>query len=322
MVRSRRDELFDDEFLGRLQRLHLMAKRLSARGAAGARRGRKIGDGLEFADHRSYAPGDDVRFIDWPYYARMEKLLLRLFHQHSEADVDILLDTSASMAPGQAPRERGAALRSGGAVPPRSRGGITTKFDYALRTAAAIAFVAMGGLERVILQPFADDAGQAFHTGRNRGQILEVLDYLAGLTAGGPTRLARSAARLARTLDAPATVLLISDMLDCGEELSDVLAELCGRGCDVTVLHVYSPLDADPDLSGPIRLEHAESKQAMVLHVTDAVRESYRLRWAEFQAGLSHVAASRGAVYVAAPADMPFEQLVLRTLRRVGVLEG
>jgi uncharacterized protein (DUF58 family) len=299
MVRSRRDELFDEDFLGRLQRLHLIAKRLAARGAAGARRGRKIGDGLEFADHRSYAPGDDVRFIDWPYYARMEKLLLRLFHQHSEADVDILLDTSGSMAPG----------------------GAGTKFDYTLRTAAALAFVAMGGLERVILQPFADEPGQPFRTGRNRGQILEVLDYLAGLTAGGPTRLARSVARIARGLDSPATVLLISDLLDCGEELSDVLADLCGRGCDVTVLHVYSPLDADPDLSGPIRLEHAESDQAMVLHVTDDVRESYRLRWAEFQAGLSHVAASRGAVYVAAPADMPFEQLVLRTLRRVGVLE-
>ena len=102
MVKSRKDRLFDKQFLARLQQLHLIAKRLTARGAGGARRSRRIGDGLEFADHRSYEAGDDIRFIDWPYYARMEKLLLRLFHQRNEADVIILLDVSASMAPGGA----------------------------------------------------------------------------------------------------------------------------------------------------------------------------------------------------------------------------
>lgn len=300
MAKSRKDLLFDPNFLARLQQLHLIAKRLAARDSGGARRSRRIGDGLEFADHRSYMPGDDVRFIDWPYYARMERLLLRLFHQRSEADVILLLDASASMAPG----------------------GETAKFDYALRVAAALAFVAMGGLERVILQPFARRLAAPLRTGRNRGQILDVLDYLAELVPAGRTELGRCGDVLARGLDAPASVLLISDLLDCGDDLADAVARLKGRGCDVTVLHVYSPLDAEPELAGPMVLQQAETHRTMTVDVTDAVRESYRLRWAELCEGLSRTALGRGAAYVAAPSDVPFEQLVLRTLRQANVLGG
>ena len=300
MAKSRKDSLFDKQFLARLQQLHLIAKRLTAREAGGARRSRRIGDGLEFADHRSYMAGDDIRFIDWPYYARMERLLLRLFHQRSEADVIILLDVSASMAPG----------------------GAMEKFDYALRVAAALAFVAMGGLERVIVQPFAEDLANPLRTGRNRGQILEVLDFLAGLAPAGRTELGRCADLLARRLDAPASVLIVSDLLDCGDDLSDAVVRLKTRTCDVTVLHVYSSLDADPALAGPVILQQAETGRNMTVDVTDDVRASYRLRWAEMCDALSRTAGGRGAAYVAAPSDVPFEQLVLRTLRQAGVLAG
>jgi len=300
MAAQRRDELFDEGFLARLQRLHLIAKRLTARGTGGARRSRRLGDGLEFADHRSYAPGDDIRFIDWPYYGRMEKLLLRLFHERSEADVVILLDTSASMAPGQT----------------------TEKFDYARRAAAALAFVAMGGLERVVIQPFAAEPLAALRTGRNRGQILEVLDFLADLAPGGATALRRCAGALARRLDAPATVLLLGDLLDVAEELSDALAEFRGRSCDVTVLHVYSPLDAAPVLAGALQLEQAETGETMRVRATEELRASYRRRWERFCRAAARTTAARGAAYVAAPTDVPFEQLVLRTLRQAGVLAG
>ena len=119
------DELFDDEFLRRLQRLGLLAKRINAAApAAGQRRGPRLGDGLEFADHRAYAPGDDLRFLDWHYYARMEKFLLRLFHEQAEGSVTLMLDCSASMGLGaEAP-----------------------KFDYARRMTAALAYEETGTL--------------------------------------------------------------------------------------------------------------------------------------------------------------------------------
>jgi len=300
MAQHPRRDLFDETFLARLERLHLIAKRLAFGASAGTRRSRRVGDGLEFADHRDYAPGDDIRFIDWPYYARMEKLLLRLFHEHSEADVVILLDTSGSMAPG----------------------GAREKFDYALCAAAALAYVAMGSLDRVIVQPFARELGQPLHTGRNRARILTVLDFLADLSPGETTRLGRCVERFVRSRDKGATVLLLGDLLDCEDDLSGSLAQLRQSGCDVLVLQVYGPADARPALGGSLLLREAETQKQMTLHVTEDLLESYRRSWDAFRAGCERTCLSRGATYVAAATDVPFEQLVLGALRRAGVLAG
>ena len=308
------DNLFDADFLARLERLHLIAKRISGRGATGARRSRRLGDGLEFADHRDYAPGDDTRFIDWPYYARMEKLLIRLFHEHSESTVVVALDCSGSMAPG----------------------GSMLKFDYARRTAAALTYVAMGALDRVVLAAFGGgmDVADAFCAGRNRGRIVGVLDYLRGLSAGGTTRLADGMKRLSQLArgvgggDSAGTILLITDLLDCPDELDESLgrlqvSDLAGRR-DVNVIHLFSPADsgAEVPVKGAVMLQHAETGRRMSLHITDELLEAYRSKWGEFQDRCRKVCLSRGAAYISAPADIPFEHLILTTLKRAGVISS
>jgi len=308
MAKRSRHDFFDEEFLARLQRLHLIAKRMAARGSAGPRRSRRMGDGLEFADHRAYAPGDDIRFIDWPYYARMERLLLRLFHEHSESDVAILLDVSGSMATDGPP----------GGVP----AGQPAKYNYARRAAAALAYVAMGSLERVILLPFAAGLGEPMRTGRNRAQILDVLDFLSALQPGGETHLRGSVEEFARRYRSAGTVIILSDLLDCSADLSDALARLQVQDFDVTVLHLYTPADASPLLRGPMLLHQVETAQRISMNVTEELLESYRLRWREFQAGCERTCVSRGATYVAAETSVPFERLVLQALRQAGVLSG
>lgn len=299
MAGRQSNTFFDEEFLARLQRLHLIAKRMAAR-MGGARRSRRLGDGLEFADHRDYAPGDDVRFIDWPYFARMERLLLRLFHQHSEMDVAVLLDCSASMA----------------------AGGDARKFDYARRAAAALAYVAMGSLERVAMVPFAEDLGEPLRTGRNRAEIFRVLDFLGGLRPAGRTDLARCAERFTARQEGGGTVLVLSDLLDCSDDLSDALARLSFRGHETTVLHVCAPDEASPALEGDMLLRHAETGRQMGVNVGSELLESYRRGWLRFVRGCERACLSRGCTYVAAPTDLPFERLVLHSLRRAGVLAG
>jgi len=293
-------DFFDEDFLARLQRLRLIAKRLAARSPVGARRSRRLGDGLEFADHRDYSPGDEVRFIDWPYYARMEKLLVRLFHEHSEADVAILLDVSASMAPG----------------------GAVDKFNYARRAAAALAYVAMGAGQYVLLQPFADELHRHLRAGRNRARIFGVLDFLAALRPAGQTRLADCTERFVRRQGSAGTVLLVSDLLDCRRELRDALARLSMLGCQTVVLHTYSPADASPALTGQLLLHQVETHQRMNLRITEDVLESYRRAWTQLRRDCSRACLARGAIYVATPTDRPFEQLMLKTLKRAGVLTG
>jgi uncharacterized protein (DUF58 family) len=297
MPRRRREELFDEALLGRLQRLHLIAKRMAFRGRGGRRRSRGVGDGLEFADHRDYAPGDDLRFIDWAYYARMEKLLLRLFHRHSEAPVALLVDVSASMA---APNEG--------------------KLLYALRTAAAMAYVAMGGLERVVLVPFSDRLHPPLTTGRNRGEIPRVLDFLAELAAGGRTDLVRCAEQFARAYGSAGTVLLLSDLCDARVALPAALGRLTADGRDVAVVHVLDTPSAE--VSGPVVLQHAETGTEMTAVVTGELLRAVDERREAQRAACERACAARDAAYVAAPTDLPFERLVLHSLRRAGVVAG
>jgi len=294
------DTLFDDDFLRRLRRLGLIAKRLRSSSAGGGqRRSRRLGDGLEFADHRDYSPGDDIRFLDWPYFARMERLLVRLFHEHSEGAVTILVDASASMDLGE-----------------------VNKFDYARRTAAALAYVAMAGLDRVHVLPFAEGLGDGLRTGRNRGQIVEVLEFLTALNPGGRTGLGDCVRRYARQFGQTGTILILTDLLDVEDELSEALALLRQRKDEVIVLHVADRWDSAPPLVGPTQLAAIESGERINLNITDAVLEAYRQRWREFVLGMEKTCLGRGAVYIQAPTAAPFDRLVLQTLHKAGVLKS
>ncbi len=292
--------LFDADFLARLERLQLIAKRVAAAGSPGRRPSRALGDGLEFADHRDYAPGDDVRFMDWPYFARMGKLLIRLFHEHSEAHVAIFLDVSASMA------------RPDGA-----------KFDYARRAAAAMAYVACGSLERASIVPFADRPAEAIRLGRDRSTVPGMLSRLAALETGGATDLRACVDRFTRSrTDAGGTAFVISDLLGVGEQLQSSLAWLRQCRWDPVAVHVFSPAETSGDLAGPVELTDAETGETVRLDVTDDLRASYRQRWADFAELCRKGARAAGGTYVAAACDQPFEKLILETLRRAGVLEG
>jgi uncharacterized protein (DUF58 family) len=272
-------KLFDDDFLRRLQRLGLIAKRIpAASSASGQRRSRRLGD--------------------WPYYARMERLLLRLFHEHSEGAVSILLDCSASM-----------------------QLGAVCKFDYARRSSAALAYVAMSSLDRVRLLPFGEALSEGLQTGRNRRQILQVLSFLEALPAGGRTKLKAVVGQYVQRYAETGTVLLVSDLLEIEEELSDALSLLRQRRDDVIVLHVADRNDSAPPFLGPVQLTSIESGGRKSLHVSEEVLASYAQRWREFVRGLEKTCLSRGAVYVQAPTSAPFERLVLQTLQKAGVLQ-
>ena len=127
------DALFDEAFMASLEYLEIVAKRAFQGVARGERRARRMGAGLEFADYRRYSPGDDFRHIDWNVYARLGKLLLRLFDEEEDLTVYLLLDGSSSMG-----------LGDGG------------RFDQARRLAAALAYVTLANLDRVSLVALSD----------------------------------------------------------------------------------------------------------------------------------------------------------------------
>ncbi len=289
---------FDAEFLRRLEGLHLLAKRLAERGPAGGRLSRALGDGLEFVDHRAYTPGDDVRFLDWLCYARMEKLLVRLFHRHSESDVAILLDTSASMA---------------------GDGGMK-KFDAARRIAAALAYVAVGAGRRVLAQPFGEALGASMKSARDRAKLLPLLEFLDTLTPAGATNLAACAHDFAQRTRNVGAVILISDLLDAGEELSPALASLHSTRRELAVLQMIDPQDASPQPAGAVELKHAENGLRVRVDVTAEICERYTSAWREFCQSLQHTCRARQAIHVPIDVETPLETVILQILRQSGVV--
>src|SRR5579871_4813060 len=123
--------LLTPELLRRLEQFQLLAARRAKSSTRGERRSRARGQSVEFADYRSYVPGDDFRYLDWNLYGRLDRLFLKLYEEERELPVRIFLDASESMTFGE----------------PR-------KFDFARQVAAAIGYVALSGFDRVSVIPF------------------------------------------------------------------------------------------------------------------------------------------------------------------------
>ena len=136
--RAIRDDLFDAAFLGRVEQLALLARRMASSGQRAQRRTRKSGSGLEFADHREYTPGDDPRGIDWNLYARSERLNLKQYEEEEDLSVWFLLDRSSSMT--MAPE------------------GVPTLFDRALQVTAALSYISLSNLCLLYTSPSPRDS--------------------------------------------------------------------------------------------------------------------------------------------------------------------
>mgnify|MGYP006277286327 CR=1 FL=1 len=298
--RAQTDSPFDATFLARLERLVLAGKAISAELRAGSRRAGRLGDGLEFADHRPYAPGDDVRFVDWRYFARRGRLVVRLFHEHSVNESCILLDRSASMAPG----------------------GRFEKFDQARRCAAALAYVALAGGEPLSLTAFAEAPGAVHRPPPRRQSIFGVLDFLSSLSAGGGTNLTAAAEAVLQRPRMPGGVVILGDLLGCRDDLPDAIAHLSAAGCRVSLVHVYAPDEAEPQLSGPAEVCDVETGRRLSVEADEALLKAYRQAWRRFADGCREAAVARGARYAAIRADAPIEQVLLRSLPAAGVLVG
>src|SRR6478609_7561341 len=142
---------FEDDFLKKLEHLHVVSKQTFVGQNRADRLTSRRGRGLEFADHRPYSAGDDFRLIDWKAYKRLNRLLLRLFDEEQDLPIYLMLDVSRSMAE-------------------------PAKFDQARRIAAALCYVGLVHLDRVLILPFGHGLAQEQTPGRGKGRIFRVFE--------------------------------------------------------------------------------------------------------------------------------------------------
>src|SRR3954462_15690542 len=156
--------LLDPKFLAQLEQLELVSRKIFLGRMKGERRSKRKGQSVEFADYRNYVIGDDLRFLDWNLYARLDKLFLRLFMEEEDLHFYVLLDNSLSMDFGS-----------------------PTKLHYAKQVAAALSFIGLVNLDRVMIEAFNDRRGQSLPAQRGRRSRWRVLDCLNKLEPSGPS---------------------------------------------------------------------------------------------------------------------------------------
>jgi uncharacterized protein (DUF58 family) len=291
--------LFDDEFQRKLESLALVSRRVFAGRMRAERRSKKKGSGVEFADHRAYAPGDDFRFVDWNVYRRFGKLLVRLFEEEEDLSIYFILDCSGSMAFGE-----------------------PSKFDQARRLCAALAYVGLANLDRVTLVAAHESGGSVMPATRGKNRIFKVFQYLEKLEATGVTNLAQSLKTFAAQHKRRGLALLISDLYD-PQGFEAGINVLRYNKFEPYVLHMVEPGGgalARNAILGDINVYDCETGEEREVTVTERVLEDIRTAHREYDGSIQRFCTRSHVPYFAAPADVAFDELVLRVLRRGGVL--
>lgn len=245
-------ELFDEAFQKRLEYLALVSRRVFSGRTRAERRSRKAGAGVEFADYRTYYPGDDYRQIDWNVYGRSDRLMLRLQEQEEDLSVYLLLDCSGSMAFGR-----------------------PSKLDYGKQLTAALAYIALNHLDRVAVTALRDSLVQRLAPTRGRNRIFTVFEFLRPITATGGTDLSDALAAFAAQNKRRGLAILISDLYD-PKGFEHGIKRLVHAGFEAHVIQLVDPNDTAPQLHGELELYDAERGDVRQVTVTPRLLARYR----------------------------------------------
>src|SRR5580700_7338701 len=158
--------LLDPQFLHRLEQLELVSRKIFLGVMKGERRSKRKGQSVEFADYRNYTKGDDLRFLDWNIYGRLDRLFIRLFMEEEDLHFYLLIDNSLSMD-----------------------FGTPTKLHYARQVAAALGFIGLVNMDRVVMEAFNDRLTQSLPALRGRRSLWQMMSFLQKIEPAGPSDL-------------------------------------------------------------------------------------------------------------------------------------
>ena len=288
--------LFDSEFLRRLEYLSIVSRRVFRGKLLAQRRTKQLGGGIEFADHREYTPGDDLRYLDWNIYARYGDVLLKRFQEEEDLHVYILLDVSRSMSAGS-----------------------QEKFDYARRIAAALAYIALADMDRVSIYAYADDVKDILPVTRGKDRILSVLRFLERLEPSGEsTRLKHVTSALVQRAQRTGLAIVISDLYD-QQGFRDGVDLLRYRRFEPHVIQLHTVEEANPTWLGDLELCDVETGDIRKVTISERKLKQYRAVFTEFLNSIDTYCRTYSLGCTRTTIDLPFDELILRMMRAAGV---
>jgi uncharacterized protein (DUF58 family) len=288
--------LFPPDFLTKLEYLSIMSKRVFRGSLLAQRRTMQLGSGIEFSDHREYATGDDLRYLDWNVYARHGDLLLKRFQEEQDLHVYLMVDCSRSMGFGDPP-----------------------KFDLARQLTAALAYIALADLDRIAVVAYANDIISEFPVTRGKARILALMKYLESLaTVGTDTNLSKAVQGLLHRGTRNGLVVVLSDLFD-QNGFARGFDQLRSRRFEAHVLQLHDPKEADPKLLGDAELEDVENGSIRMVTINERMLRRYKQLFTDHQTSVRDYCRRYGLSCTQSPSIVPFDELVMTMMRSAAI---
>ena len=294
--RKKLTDLLDPAFMSRLDTLDVLSRKILQGKLQGERRSKRRGQSVEFADHRPYVAGDDLRFVDWNVYGRLEQLFLKLFLEEQDLTVHIVADASASMSFGEPSKEL-----------------------FIKKLTAALGYVSLVNNNRVTISFIADGVTIQLANMRGRNYLDQMAECLLTTDCDGLSNFDDACRQLAAGRIGSGVMVVLSDFL-FKEGYDSGLRRLIGRQYDLYAIQVLCPQELSPDLSGELKLIDIEDADAAEITVSAALSKYYERNLTAYSNELKDFCTGRGAVYVLANSADSVELLVLNYLRRIRLL--
>ncbi|MEN6575548.1 MAG: DUF58 domain-containing protein [Phycisphaerales bacterium] len=290
------NDLLDPKFMARLDSLDVLSRKILQGKLQGERRSKRRGQSVEFADHRPYVVGDDLRFVDWNVYGRLGQLFLKLFLEEQDLTVHVLADTSASMGVGE-----------------------PAKGLFAKRLAAALGYVSLANNNRLTISLFGDGVRAQLPNMRGRNYLPQMAEMLLTTECEGLSDFERACRDVTASRIGRGVTIVVSDFL-FKQGYEAALRRLIGARYDLYVIQVLSPQEISPELAGDLKLVDAEDADTAEITVSAALIKYYKRNLAAWCDELRNFCTNRGVVYVQANSADSIESLVLNYLRRIHLL--
>jgi uncharacterized protein (DUF58 family) len=295
-TRKRLTDLLEPEFMAKLDSLDVISRKILQGKLHGERRTKRRGQSVEFADHRPYVAGDDLRFVDWNIYGRLEQLFLKLFLEEQDITVHIVADMSSSMNFGE-----------------------PSKALFIKKLTAALGYVSLVNNNRVTISFFADGIEGQLANMRGRSYLHKMADYLLSAECDGLTQFEKSCRQLASGRFGSGITIVLSDFL-FKDGYDTGLRRLIGQQYDLYVIQVLSAQELSPDVTGELKLIDIEDADIAEVTVSGALLKYYKKTLNAYCNELKEFCSRRGAAYVLANSSDSIESLVLKYLRRINLL--
>ncbi|MFN6128605.1 MAG: DUF58 domain-containing protein [Planctomycetota bacterium] len=287
--------LLSSETMAKLERMELVTRKIFRGRMKGERRSKRKGQSVEFADFRNYVAGDDLRFIDWNLFARMDRLYLKLFLEEEDLHFYAMVDDSLSMD-----------------------FGTPSKFYVARQLAASLAYIGLCRGDRVSISTFGRSASPVVVRGKSSAHRL--LGYLENARcAENSATMEESVRRFCLKNTGKGIVVLITDLMSkTGYETA--LKMLVAREMDIYLLHILSPEELQPKLAGDLSLLDCEDSDRRDISVSASLLQRYEQTLNAFIEQARTFCNRRSITYVSIRSDQPIDPLVNEYLRTRGLV--